>query len=589
MPNGKTPLRPLPPPLRDALAAGAAIPTFEAAALLLAYRALSRGAHTVRITVIPEALALACADDATASAPASVQPLAALAAVAARVSVAPAPPLPASTVRVRGLFHGLPVRRRAARARPDDVVVSALRRKFISLAFANPNVAFCVHTGRGCEVLRTVSAPSIARPEIANLFGMALADDLVSIAWPPSHNSVPPNNTCNIKIEQSILPLRVTGFISRNTVPCAAMDAQLISLDALPLDASSLLHKLVRSAWRRYSTVAAAPGGPSLGPSSRWRPAFFINFTSQASIADSVWDTNGTNARFHDPKAMERFIDRLLCLTLANSDISQSDHDSLRRKMTATERNKTGLVVGWRPETAPSHQTFPFLVAPRPFSCGTFSPAEVDFDQALRLCVPPSHVKESSNKLRGEKDRFVKSSVGLRKPCSKVQRSPALFRPSSALLVSRAFSSVAPEWANPCFPAATRSTRIASAAGLPFAGAPSPNRDLVLDMRKIRIVRDDIPRLRVIGQADKKFILVIDDSGVLYAVDQHAASERHQYELLQCAALDPCDGIKAVSPGRKIFISLTAIQAAICRAHERHLSRWGWILESPSVDGGGLY
>jgi DNA mismatch repair ATPase MutL len=269
---------------------------------------------------------------------------------------------------------------------------------------------------------------------------------------------------------------------------------------------------------------------------------------------------------------------------LASTDAERSKLPPSRRELSSFKQSKAGLVLRQRPGTAPGRQVPPFHIERRPKSSNVSSYA--NFNEELRSCMPTNSPKQSLFSQGLDANASAKSYVGVRQLQLKTRRAKPLHRPKSAQQVSQGFSRVAPEWKNPCFPSTSRSKRIASATGLPVPGRSSAG-DLVLDMQKIRILRDDIPRLRVIGQADAKFILVIDESGVVYAVDQHAASERHHYELLQCVALDPSDGIQPATPSEITLIALTPIQAATAKTHEAHLLRWGWKLEPifPIADG----
>lgn len=97
-----------------------------------------------------------------------------------------------------------------------------------------------------------------------------------------------------------------------------------------------------------------------------------------------------------------------------------------------------------------------------------------------------------------------------------------------------------PRWTNPCFgahphlppvdilhggiaPISSRLTGTAAAA----ATAAAANATIV----DVRLTRALLTEARVVGQLDRKFI-VLQHGGTLYAVDQHAADERVRYEML---------------------------------------------------------
>eukprot|EP00171_Calliarthron_tuberculosum_P013925 IDg13925t1 len=155
-------------------------------------------------------------------------------------------------------------------------------------------------------------------------------------------------------------------------------------------------------------------------------------------------------------------------------------------------------------------------------------------------------------------------------------RNTLLQRPQSAAAVMVGFAKTLPSWNNPCFkyrgraPIAAPSTRGESSRGRGVS---------LLDMNKLQISRDALSSLRVIAQIERKFIVCVDSEKTLYAVDQHAASERALFERLkrdteQSQAL-------SLSLQAPMIVALSAEQQSILFRYWRQLHRWGWQLARP--------
>jgi DNA mismatch repair ATPase MutL len=343
---------------------------------------------------------------------------------------------------------------------------------------------------------------------------------------------------------------------------------------------------MVRASWRRHAADALAQV-PTVS-SSRRRPAFVINVATTAHTFDLLRTEHGNDVRFHDLDAVTRFFDALIAATVKGKRISALEllrlpghsseiwaraTSSRKRSEASTASSLTAQRMGFR-----------VTKRPRSFLASTGKLTDPDFEEALRSIPMPLTASAPFMLSRLEAmDLLARPSSAQQKsvPSSAEPRASTantLSRPSSAAQITSALSRAAPGWTNPCYP--SRGIRLASAIGIPSAACCRPDRDLVLDLRRVCISRDNILGLRVIGQSDLKFILVVDASSVLYAVDQHAASERAHYESLQRKAYIPNDGVCAVVPAIRTVVSLTARQVATSRVHKASLRQWGWELES---------
>lgn len=118
-------------------------------------------------------------------------------------------------------------------------------------------------------------------------------------------------------------------------------------------------------------------------------------------------------------------------------------------------------------------------------------------------------------------------------------------------------------------------------------------------VRGMVVKRCVLKRLRVVGQVERKFIMVSDDvEGAMYVVDQHAASERFLFErYLKRAAKN----VKSVPLHNVKNFEVSRAQLAAVDLYERTFRKWGWhvivsggrklrLLQVPSLEhvGGGV-
>jgi DNA mismatch repair ATPase MutL len=593
----------LPIALATQLWAGRTVATYASAASLLLHGSLAAGATSITLTAHPAALRLTCTDDAGGPR-AAPHALAGVASVdvawraggGRTVTLAAAAPAsdaaallpaagPGTVVDVWELFCALPVRRRAATAAGPDALLEELRLRVVAAAFASPHVAFRLEAGAPpVDVVRTRATHGLERATVSALLGSVVGERMAAVV---------DGSGCADAAHAEEPPVRVAGFISTAALPCAA-EAQVVSVDGVSLSPTSFLHKVVRDAWRRHMPLLLrrrAPGGRALPPvSSRRRPAFVLNVLCNRHCADVVFaGDDAADVRFHDPERAAACVDAVVAATLAKAaaaapDLSGGGADAdpacATRPLVPPRRSLPPPATAKRGRPAVD-QPFRAAKRARPATAPTL---DSDVESALlhltvptltgvRPCTAPSPLAGSTaagGVVRGGlSSRLEKGGT------------PLVRRPQCAAQVKAGFVASAPSWSNPCL--ASRGRHLPPAVGVPRTGRRAPARDSVLDLRQVRITRKDIPGLRVVGQADLKFIIVVDAERVLHAVDQHAASERVHYESLQRKVLDVGEGggaggVQTAPPDVRTFVTLTARQVATVDLHDGHLRRWGWEL-----------
>lgn len=571
-PSSRPRIRTLPKSLSAQLWAGRIVSSYSSAASLLLHSAVTSGARRVSLAIHPAALRLTCTDDT--GVPRSPPPALA---VVSSVDVVSRSAL--GTVAVRGtasaddarallpkrgkatvvdvweLFLKLPVRRRAAAEIGERELLQKVRMRVVGAACAYPSVDFRLECGQGgLVVFESVGEERLGRKRVEEVLGCVAAEGMA-------------------KVRSRHGPVSVEGFISREAIAIGPDEGQIVSIDGVTLSPVSFLHKAVRAAWKGHNPARGKAAGPLL--SSRRRPTFVLNFICYEVCADVVFSGDEyADVRFHDSAAVVR------CVEAA---VAEALHVAVRRQRpgsaTVGPMMSSRVIEGCRPRIVK-----PFRVKKRPPSGGSLSKINPEIEAALsQLAAPPPptvRAARAASRPRTAPSEITSASLAVRARLGRNMGegcAPVIRRPKSASEIQQGFQANAPSWNNPCFE--SRGTDLAPAVGTPRAACcpPNPNREHVLDMRQVRITRSDICNLRVVGQSDLKFIIVVDEDEIMYAVDQHAASERARFERLQKKLR-----LESVPPAAATFVSLSSCQSTALEKHLDHIRRWGWKVEPVS-------
>lgn len=105
------------------------------------------------------------------------------------------------------------------------------------------------------------------------------------------------------------------------------------------------------------------------------------------------------------------------------------------------------------------------------------------------------------------------------------------------------------------------------------------------------ICKEGFADFRVVGQVDKKFIIVVDehagsekDMTTLYAVDEHAASERFLYERYLKDALAGRTTSSTLPNAQRVHVTYAQRKAA--EERKREIEQWGWGIQMSKLDEG---
>lgn len=595
----------LPSALVDHISASAFVPSFSAAAAQLVQYAVLCGASCVSVTTEPAALRLTVVHDgpvvgdpgtfAALSAVAAVEvvwrtggvvrsracragkPLDAVEGHSSALALLPPGTGDATVVDVWELFHNLPVRRRAAFAMDSDEILEEVRAVIARIVLANPSVDVQVHSLNRASVLRSVPSKEICRSSIAPILGTAIVDDLIPVMHPIEPCAA------NMPLLKPKAQLSLQGFISKSAVSCCT-ESQFVSLNSFPLSQSSLLHRIFRQSCRRHSSCRRDPSDTAsylykarVPSSQRLRPAFVVNFAANDSIFDWLSSEKGLDVQFHDIDTIVSIIDCSIARSLLRSSTT-GPSEAMSGNARSLFRNYSAPVCSSRrkrPLSAPQRQSKCMPLAKKSRSAGYNLSISDAIADAVKECIPqlmPSFQTSCRTPCCSDARQDVRLSCSNAAP----RAQSCARRPSSAAEVSQGILNVAPSWSNPCYP--SRGTRSATTINSRKIRLFQHDGDMALDVRKVVIPREEICRLRVIGQADRKFILLVDSAQVVFAMDQHAASERLRFESLCRKLTESVAPTQSVPVASKTVIMLSPKQASLVRIHEDCLRYWGWCL-----------
>lgn len=582
-------LRVLPSCTVDDLRSGQSVPSYESLAASLLHNAIDRGATSVILTLQPASLRMTVADNGPGFQTdewrrllvhdPELQPsdrarmLLCCAAVAhVRVSSsragqhvvkeARAGALLADAVRdarpsrsllggsgvvvdVSELFHNLPVRRRAVLAVPPAEFVDRVRRRVVAIALSNLRVHVKLEMHRGIVVFDS--------PRVDKMTVLALEK---AFATPGGLSWVP--------VSGSTGRFSVDGFVAEAALSRAA-DAQLVSVNGTPLGQAARVYELLQQVFRDRAarepdrtgrarpepafalSVRCPPGDVQLSPPSHGAQVFgFRKIDVEQLVVSSVDHSLRAHAAASDPR-----------LATARKQHAAEKADRERKKKLASI-----LALRSKKRIWSDIDTHDFLEAKLDLSrVAKRARAALEAARPASASRLPSRPLSALELRRGGRQNSLSaSSTAMR-----------VHRPRSAVAVLNGIASCLPGWTNPCFGGDCGPRSLAPAR----AGRNSRKKATVLDVHAVRVSRDVVKSLRVLGQVDTKFIMAAGD-GTVYAIDQHAASERAHFEATLRSVGDGTVQSDPCSPVMRVRLS--GAQRPAVERHWRALHRWGWRL-----------
>lgn len=566
-------LRRLSAPTKRLLSSSQTVPSFEEAVCSAVLNSIQFGAKTIRVTIQPEALRFVVSDNGPGFSetdwPLALEPgctslkngrgqsLASLAEVAS-VELHTRSGDFCATKLVRGgkiledtvvhgssearvhkdleqqngvvldvweLFFCVPVRRRAEATRHPSLVSEQVRERVVAFALANPHVAILLESDNGFRFYSSTGSGSLSANMIQGAFGTV--DDF---AWR------------QVRINAAV---RVDGFLARNG--CRSSGIALVSFESQPVPAKTWVHKAVDRAWKLF----IARRGRAEANRNKY-PCYVLNcFTRESSNSNSASRLSFLQKR-HSDDAEENLFSALYGVLVG---VSAQCNNTRQHAVNCDQLLSLSSTRKRKLET-PQERFSEALISKRVKKPQRSSWASMGTRRLLSRPLSAGSGRQGGGKLRNQSSL---SRVGIR-------------RPFSAEGVDSACKRFVPGWSNPC---------LRSKAQVPCSALAAHDEDmrgvpLLFDRSTVRIARETIPELRVLGQVDRKFIMVVDEHAVLYAVDQHAASERYMYEtLLNQATQCKANSWTLTSP---VAIDLCHRLRATAKRCIAALERWGWNL-----------
>lgn len=441
------------------------------------------------------------------------------------------------------LFHTTPVRRRIEQDRSVESTSRTVRETIAVLALANPRTSFTLRI----QNLLILHTPRAARLSIDHV--CTAVDDGRAQPWLPvsfMHHAI-----------------SFVGFISGSGLPHTR--AQFVSIDGLPVTRSAYHDAFTKAcrAWLgRHTTISQKSN--SLTPARR-HPAFAVNVitgfrpfvasvSQQHQLATSVSHFKNLDVLIHQnvinilsgrnvepPEESKQLRSRE---ELSKTPIPPSSVTKKRRRFEDADLTHSNSVDKYYPRLIP------------PVSC-----AQSHVHSGRITCLKKTFSSSISSRKAGPKSR----GMGLR-----------------ASEVEQAFRKHVAGWCNPCFQALGSTNRPLQKKNRMSANKSTHDNEPT--GKWVAVSKTHLSNMRVVGQVDNKFIIVMSkDDATLYALDQHAVSERILFErLLRNAEND--QGIRAATLNNTKKVSVSKTQRAILLEKRVQIERWGWRIHQPGGD-----
>lgn len=433
---------------------------------------------------------------------------------------------PGMQVDVWEIFTATPVRRRIEQARPVDSVTRTVRECVAALAVANPSSAISLRASNDALLLRS---PRASRLSIDHVYA-AFADSRAH-PW------------CRVRI--ACEGVVMDAFVSSPGLPHSRV--QCVAVNGVPAP-RSWLNRTVARAWRVW--VARTT---SLHATSKRSPAYVFNIT--ATTTQSTW-----------PFEVDDIRDKHL-----NSLVHSAVLDALTGQFRRLEHERRTALLSRR-DVRPLNTILSGGKRKR------FEDAEIK-GRVVKLprSVWSAGVPHLSSKLNTLRRHPASKEPGLWPPARNQFIMPARISSSrqgvNAATVESAFKRQVPGWCNPCFNAKS------DALGKDqfYVDVAVCRHGDFFDKKKISISRKVLGTLRIVGIVDNKFIIVESLSeGTIFAVDQHAISERVLFERMMQKVND--NGVKSVTLTNARKVMLSALQKEVLVEKRRDVEKWGWTI-----------
>lgn len=424
-------------------------------------------------------------------------------------------------------FTGIPVRRQIELSRSVQSLTQAVRYAVVTIAMANPQISLTLHGPNNLVLFRALAENRLSLSRIQTAFA-----DACHQHWVPV-------------LVNRHSRFRISGFVA--VAGLAHSRLQLLSVDSIP-SGNVALHSAVREAWRcRYSTSIATVEAPHRRFAAYVINCYFLG-TEQTNTQTTRSPRTPNDRELHSVlsravlTALRKVASSLSPLSKAGSELSANRTDAFCAH-TAQELTSHSLHVGKKRPRFADAVVLPIKRKPPSSTC--FNPTSGSSNTALQLVQNAGSTSDMPSSINAQKS-FARGLF--------LRSSPALD---------------AYKWSNRCIGTRPRPSPTAR-----VSKDETENSGNLFNDKCISIGRETIETLRVVGQVEKKFIVVMDNNSTMYAIDQHAASERLLYErnLRETTTTN----VKSWTLPRSRRINVSEDQKAVAEEQRTLLGEWGW-------------
>lgn len=425
-------------------------------------------------------------------------------------------------------FAGIPVRRQIELSRSVQSLAQAVRYAVVTIAMANPQISLTLHGSNNLVLFRALAEHRLSLSRVQTAFA-----DACHQHWVPV-------------LVNRHSRFRVSGFVA---IPGLAHSRlQLLSVDSIP-NGNVTLHSAVREAWRcRYSSSVATVEAPHRRFAAYVINCYFIG-TEQTNTPTACSPCTPNDRELHSVlsravlSALRNVVSSLsprLPKTSSEFSVDRTDAFCVHP---AQERTDHSLHVGRKRPRFADAMVLPIKRKPPSSTC--FHPASGSSNTAPQLGQNARSASDLSSPINAQKS-FARGLL--------LRSSPGLN---------------AYEWSDRCIGTRPRPSPTAR-----VSRDETENSGNLFNDKCISIGRESIETLRVVGQVEKKFIVVMDSNSTMYAIDQHAASERVLYErnLRETTTTN----VKSWTLPRSKRINVSEDQKAVAEEQRTLLGDWGW-------------
>lgn len=557
------------------------IPSYEDAVLSVVQNALTFGAHHVDVTVNPSDLCFTVSDDGpgirradwhlmlqpacTSQIGCRGQSLAALAAVASvwlytrcddfyaakhvqagnllkcslrHPLVSPTPHNSLQNhnglvVKVGDMFADIPVRRRVELEKGAIHTLQTLCQRIVALSLANPNVGITLSTHNGISYYKSIPREQLTVDMIQIAFG-----DSHGLDWQPVQALTPDN-------------FQMVGFISSKGSTNGAI--QYVSVNKIPLERNAWVHSHMRKIWTTHLLRDS-----NHASESNKMPAYVLNCSGSAAAAAACNRSEKPPQTMPFLRLLQSAVQDALYTASPEHRSSQKDIRSIANtKLRVTDAVVNTVRKRFMPGRFSDATICKPIHKPPPSLWSSKAACEI-----LKRPLSREHATATTN---------VKNRRQLVKSTRVVNH-----RPLSAEAVEYSYRKLFPHWSNPCF-----ARDLCSSRNSFMESKKRPQMNGRAERCRTAIQRDTIKQLRIVGQVDKKFIVAVDQTAVMYVIDQHAASERFMYETLMQNIRTRVFPSTLQTPQRVV---LSRLQMETASRIWYNLQQWGWTLRT-GTDG----